>query len=105
MTVATVEVSAERGLLRIILSGEIDLANAAVVEQEIFAALSDQPTSVSVDLTDLTYMDSVGLRILFDMASQLKESGIVLELVAPLHSPARQLIDISGFESLATLSE
>jgi anti-anti-sigma factor len=51
--------------MRIVLSGEIDLANAAAVEDELREAVSRQPATVSVDLTDLTYMDSARVRILF----------------------------------------
>ena len=103
MTDAKVETSAEDGSLRITLSGEIDLANAAAVEDEIRAAVSNQPTTVSVDLTDLTYMDSAGIRILFVLASRLQAQRIVLELIVPLDSPTRRIVELSGFESLAAL--
>lgn len=103
MTVATVQVSAENGSIRIGLDGELDRANAATVEQEIFTAVSDQPTAVSVDLTNVTYMDSAGKRILFALASHLRESHVVLEIVVPFDSPIRRLIELSGLESLAAL--
>ena len=103
MTDAKVETSTEDGSMRITLSGEIDLANAAAVEDEIRAAVSNQPTTVSVDLTDLTYMDSAGIRILFVLASRLQALRIVLELIVPLDSPTRRIIELSGFESLAAL--
>jgi len=103
VTDAKVETSTEDGSMRITLSGEIDLANAAAVEDEIRAAVSNQPTTVSVDLTDLTYMDSAGIRILFVLASRLQALRIVLELIVPLDSPTRRIVELSGFESLATL--
>ena len=103
MTTARVETNAEGGSMHIALSGEIDLANAATVEEEIRAAVSDQPTTVSVDLTHLTYLDSAGIRILFALASRLQALRIMLELVVPLDSPTRRLIELSGFESLAAL--
>jgi anti-anti-sigma factor len=103
MTIATVETSADKGSVRISLGGEIDLANAETVEEQISAAVSGEPTAVSVDLTNLTYMDSVGIRLLFDMASDLQKSHIVLELVAPFETPARCLIELSGIDSLVTL--
>lgn len=103
MTTANIETNAEGGSMHIALSGEIDLANAAAVEEEIRAAVSQQPTTVSVDLTDLTYVDSAGIRILFALASRLRALRIMLELVVPLDSPTRRLIELSGFESLAAL--
>src|SRR5918997_6045823 len=103
MTVAKVKTNAENGSMHIAVSGEIDLANATAVEDELREAVSQQPTTVSVDLTDLTYLDSAGIRILFTMASRLRALRILLELIVPLDSPTRRLIELSGFESLATL--
>jgi anti-anti-sigma factor len=103
MTAARVETSAEDGSMHIAVSGEIDLANAATVEDELREAVSHQPIAVSVDLTNLSYMDSAGIRILFALASRLQALRIVVELIVPLDSPTRRLIELSGLESLAAL--
>jgi anti-anti-sigma factor len=103
MTVASVEVRTEDSLVRIAVSGEVDLANASAVEDEIRAAVSNQLTTVSVDLTGLTYVDSVGIGMLFTLAARLQVLQITLELIVPLDSPTRRLIELSGFESLASL--
>ncbi|MDQ2790145.1 MAG: anti-sigma factor antagonist [Pseudonocardiales bacterium] len=103
MTAASVQATAEDGSMHIALSGEIDLANVDAVEEEIRAATSHQPNAVSVDLTELTYVDSAGIRMLFSLASRLRALRIVLELIVPLDSPTRRLIELSGFESLAAL--
>ena len=104
MTSATVEASADHGTVRIRLRGEIDLGNVSTVDEQICAAVSGQPTAVSVDLTNLTYIDSVGMRLLFDLASHLQKMRIALELIAPFESPARRLIQFSGLDSLVVLS-
>jgi anti-anti-sigma factor len=103
MTAAGVESSADDGSMRIRLSGEIDLANADAVEDQIRAALSPQPSAVSVDLTDLTYLDSAGMRVLYGLASRLHALRIVLELIVPFDAPTRRLIELSGFESIAAV--
>jgi anti-anti-sigma factor len=100
MTIATVDASADHGAVRIRLSGEIDLANASTVDEQIRTAVAGQPAAVSVDLTNLTYMDSVGVRLLFDLASHLKESHTALKLIAPFESPTRRLLEFSGLDSL-----
>lgn len=103
MTAARVETTAENGSTHITLSGEIDLANAAAIGDEICAAVSHMPTDVSVDLTHLTYMDSAGITVLFALASRLNARQIVLQIIVPLDSPTRRLIELSGFESIAAL--
>jgi anti-anti-sigma factor len=104
MTSATVEACADHGTVRIRLRGEIDLGNVSTVDEQICAAVSGQPTAVSVDLTNLTYIDSVGMRLLFDLASHLQKMRIALKLIAPFESPARRLIQFSGLDSLVVLS-
>jgi len=48
-------------------------------------------------------MDSAGIRILFVLASRLQALRSVLELIVPLDSPTRRIVELSGFESLAAL--
>src|SRR5262249_39943489 len=103
MTAANVDIHTKDGCVRIVISGEIDLANAAGAREDILAAVSNQATAVSIDLTDLTYMDSTALQILFHVAERIEDLQIPLELVAPPDSNARLVIAYSGLESLAQL--
>jgi anti-anti-sigma factor len=103
MTTAAVDVTVDDGSVRISVSGEVDLANATAVEDQVVAAITNQATSVSVDLGDVDYMDSAGLRILFSLASRLAGLQIALEVVAPVGSSARRLVEVSGLASLVVL--
>ena len=103
MIAAQVNTSTEGEAVHIAVSGEIDLGNAAALESELRAAVADQPRAVSVDLTDLTYLDSTGIRILFVFASLLNPLQVIMKLIVPLDSPIRRLIELSGLESLAYL--
>jgi stage II sporulation protein AA (anti-sigma F factor antagonist) len=51
-----------------------------------------------VDLTQVTYIDSIGMRVLFGLATSLQTAQIGLKLIAPIGSPARRLIEISGLD-------
>jgi anti-anti-sigma factor len=101
---AWVTVSAEGRSVRLVLGGEIDMSNAVAVEDEIDAAISNQVTAVHIDLSDVTYLDSAGLRILFGLASRLPTLQIELELVAPTGSPAHRVMEISGLGNLVTIT-
>jgi anti-anti-sigma factor len=100
VTEASVSVHANGDSVRLILSGEIDTANAAAVEDEINEAIPNQVSAVSVDLSDIAYLDSAGLRILFGLATRLPILQIRLEVVAPLASPARRVIELAGLPRL-----
>jgi anti-anti-sigma factor len=103
MTSARVDVSVDGGHVRIAVAGEVDLANTVVVEEQIVAAINNQVTSVSVDLGEVEYLDSAGMRILFSLASRLAGLQIAFEVVAPVGSAARRLVEVSGLASLVAL--
>ena len=60
-------------------------------------------TAVRIDLTDVTFIDSTGLRVLFALVTTLERLQVDLELQAPESSPARKVIDLSGLSSLVRL--
>ncbi len=91
------------GTVHITVSGEVDLANVEAIESELLDAISDETLTVSVDLSEVTYIDSTGIRILFTLATQLRVLHIPLVFVVALGSPARQIIALSGLDSLAPL--
>jgi anti-anti-sigma factor len=103
MTVARVDVALDGGHVGIAVAGEVDLANATSVEEQIVAAITNQLTSVSIDLAQVEYIDSAGLRIFFALAPRLAGLQIALELVAPVGSPSRRLVEVSGLASLVRL--
>lgn len=100
MTGARVEVAVDGALVRIAVAGDVDLANAESVEGEIVSAISNQAEAASIDLSEVTYLDSAGLRLLFSLRSRLSTLQIDLELVAPVGSPSRRVIELSGLATL-----
>ena len=97
MTDATVQVDPNAdGGVRITVTGEIDMDNAAQVEQQILAAITNQLTTVTLDLGGLDYIDSAGLQVLFTLGTRLDTLQIGFQLVVPLESPIRRTIDLCG---------
>jgi stage II sporulation protein AA (anti-sigma F factor antagonist) len=103
MTEATVTVRDRGASIEIVVGGEVDLANASTVEREIQAAITNHITAVSIDLSDVGYMDSAGLRVLFDLAARLPVLQIDFELVTPVGSPARRVMELSGLPRLVAI--
>jgi anti-anti-sigma factor len=100
---ARVEAEAEDGQVRIVVRGEVDLQNAGDVEAQLTEAISNQATMVSIDLADVAYLDSAGLRMLFHLVDRLATLQIAVELVTPLRSPSRRVIELSGLAALVPL--
>jgi anti-anti-sigma factor len=100
---ADVQARTHEGAVHITLSGEIDLANVVTTENKLLDAITDETTSASVDLSNIDYIDSTGVRILFTLATQLRVLHIPLVFIAALDSPARQIVALSGLASFAPL--
>lgn len=88
---------------RLAIAGEIDLANAASVEEAIFDAISNDDTTVVVDLAGVAYIDSSGVRILFALAKRLRTLQVDLVVEAPMGSAARRVLELSGLGTLVSL--
>ncbi len=72
------------------VEGEIDASNANAVAERLRTLLTNRSSVLVVDLTDTTYVDSAGLNLLFELASELEHRQQQLRLViAPASSIAR----------------
>ena len=49
------------------LSGEVDLAAAEAVEERIRTALADEPDVLVLDLREVDFLDSSGLRVVLSL--------------------------------------
>lgn len=105
MTTADVAVHTVGTTVHLVVSGEIDLANAAIAEEQIAAAVTNQVTAVTMDLGDLAYIDSAGLHVLFALVARLEVLQIELRVHVPPGSLARRVLELSGFGALVDLDE
>jgi anti-anti-sigma factor len=103
VTTANVVVHTEGSAVRIGISGEIDLENAETVEDQLAAAIPNETTAVVLELGELHYLDSAGLRVLFALAARLEVLQILLRVHVPPGAPSRRALQLSGFEGIATL--
>ena len=79
---ASVEIERLDGIVVARVSGEIDASNAAVVQAQLLDGLANEGAGLVVDLTEAGYVDSAGIRILFDTGARLGVRGMGLRLVA-----------------------
>ncbi|GAB3565069.1 STAS domain-containing protein [Amycolatopsis endophytica] len=105
MTAANIAAEADGGHVLLTVSGEIDLANAQLVQDQIYAAIDNDAVRVSIDLSEVSYLDSSGLRVLFTLAGRLKVLQMRLDLAVAPASPVRRVLEMSGFEPLERVRE
>jgi len=86
------------------VTGEIDLANAARARDDLLAIAADAPGLV-VDLTAVPYLDSAGVKLLFQLARDLRLRDRTLVVTVPTGSPLRRLLKITNFPEVAPLCD
>ena len=85
------------------VSGDIDFGTADDLGRDIARALPDSAAGLVLDLTDVRYVDSSGVRVIFELAAQLAISGRRLALAVPETSPVRRLVKITRLEEAVLL--
>lgn len=84
------------GRLHLAPSGELDLSTAPELEPLVLDALR-AGRHVVLDLRELEFMDSSGVRILIEAHNATGEGAGRLSVVRPaLETPVGQVIDVSG---------
>jgi anti-anti-sigma factor len=91
--------SESRGLR---LTGELDLSTTETLLKAVEEPLASGEGDLLLDLSDLTFMDSSGLRVVIGLASQLEGRGGKLVLKSPGPMVLR-LFDLTGVTHLPNL--
>jgi len=65
----------------ITVSGEVDLATSPQLDTAVIAAIDSGNSSVVIDLTDVTFMDSSGLGVIVRALKRCREAENDLDLV------------------------
>jgi anti-anti-sigma factor len=79
------------------VEGEIDLSSGQPLAQAAGAAL-DARSGLLLDLSECSFIDSIGLRSLLHAQRLLDEIGEAMAIVSPPESPVRRMLTLSGIE-------
>ena len=82
--------------------GELDIATTPELEQALADATADSLTEVVLDLRELTFMDSTGLRALAQANAHADERGVALSIIRGPRQIER-VLEISGLGTLLPL--
>ena len=83
MTSTTFDMHEQDGVPVVHLAGELDISRAAAVRLDLLRALSNLHHGLVVDLRDVSYLDSAGVNVLFEVAERLGARQQVLATVIP----------------------
>lgn len=92
-----------RGVQIVHVNGRIDGATAEKFGQDIDTLLGSSDQQFVLDLTDLKYINSAGLRVLLAMAKSVKKRGGRCVLCG-LSEEVRKVIELAGFHRILRIS-
>lgn len=90
-----VEVTGTEAAVLILPAGELDLATAEQLEQAVVRELANSPAALVIDLSGVTFMDSVALGALLRCEEWAREEGIRFAINPGKHQP-RRLLELCG---------
>jgi len=105
MTGAPLEVRLNGTVMVAALNGEIDLANADELAAEITASVPNAALGVVVDLSAVTYLDSSGVRLIFELSDRLRRRQQALRVVAPAGAPLRRVLELVDLDKTVPVVE
>jgi anti-anti-sigma factor len=97
MTRLTYESHHNDGMVRLALAGEFDLSNAAQVEDALKEIEQERPPLLVLDLRELTFMDSTGLRVMVSADARARDDSRRLAVVQG-PEPVHRVFRITGLD-------
>ena len=99
----TIEEVEDRGVVVIAPAGRVDSTTSDELDRRLRAVLDRKAPRVVVDLAQVEYISSAGLRVLLALAKRMREQKGALAL-ASLGDAVRQVFELAGFLPLFTVA-
>ena len=92
-----IKTTVKDNVLTLSLEGRIDSTNAADIERDVMAAANDNPgADIIIDVENLEYISSAGLRVLMKLRRQAKKALPVMNASSEVYD----IFEVTGFTEL-----
>ena len=99
-----VSVAGQDGRVVATLAGDIDAGEVDRVNSQILAEVDNDVRVVLVDLTHVTYLDSSGIQLMFDLIRRFHAARQAVGIVVPESSPLSTLLKITHVHEACPVS-
>jgi anti-sigma B factor antagonist/stage II sporulation protein AA (anti-sigma F factor antagonist) len=82
------------------IAGELDLSNVDDTEATIVLSVTPDTKGLVIDLTGTTFLDSTGIRMIFQLAGRLRSRRHQLRLVADETTLVHRVLVLSQLDSI-----
>jgi anti-sigma B factor antagonist len=96
------------GALVAYIKGEIDLSNSNKLRASLLDQMTNDVLGLVIDLSEVEYLDSAGIGVLYDLFERLRSRGQALCLVVPpesVVSKVLQLVDAGATMSVVETTD
>jgi anti-anti-sigma factor len=83
------------GKHRLVLAGELDLASVPEFGEVVERICAGSPRAITVDLSQLAFMDSSGLHAILTLGEHCRERGYDLQII-PGQPQVQRLFELTG---------
>jgi anti-anti-sigma factor len=104
MSIVTIERRLESGQAIIVVTGRMDAENAPQFEEECRASIAEGLTNLVIDLGELSYVSSMGLRIFISVGKTLRDKGGALR-ICRLNGLVKSVFEITGLLEMFPIYE
>lgn len=84
------------------LAGRLDGSNYHTAEESFADVLADEPPRMAIDLSELEYVSSAGLRVLLTVAKRVQQANGKVAVFG-LNGGVRAVFSISGFDTVFSI--
>jgi anti-anti-sigma factor len=85
------------------VAGEVESVNAEELSTALATRLTSEAAGLVIDLSQVTYLDSAGIELLFDLARRLRTHRQRLRLVVPADAPMRRVLELCDIDRAAPI--
>ena len=83
--------------------GDIDSANATELRLALASRLPSAARVLALDLSGVSYLDSSGIELLFELGRSLAARRQMIRLIVPEKAPIRRVLELCSVESIAPI--
>lgn len=78
------------------VTGEIDLSNAQQIGAALERGTPNHAHALVLDLSDVEYLDSAGIQLIYRLRERVRARGLTLTLVIPERSASHDALRLAG---------
>lgn len=101
--ILTLHARRDGGTVVIEVAGEVDMTTAPQLAEEFSRALAEDPSEIELDCTDMTFLDSSGIKVLIQAWTAVRERvGETTVYVTNLQRGPARTLEACGVSGLLT---